>query len=56
MGLDAIIFIFWTLSFKPAFSVYFFISIKKLFSSSSFYDIKVESSARLQLLIFLPAI
>ena len=34
MPLDAMIFVFWMLSFKPAFSVSFFILIKRLFSSS----------------------
>ena len=35
MGLDAIIFIFWMLSFKPAFSLSSFTFIKRLFSSLS---------------------
>ena len=34
MGLDAMIFVFWMLSFKPAFSLSSFIFIKRLFSSS----------------------
>ena len=36
MGLDAIIFIFWMLSFKPAFSLSSFTFIKRLFSSLCF--------------------
>ena len=32
MGLDAMIFVFWILSFKPAFSLSSFTVIKKLFS------------------------
>ena len=34
MGLDAMIFVFWMLSFKPTFSLSSFTFIKKLFSSS----------------------
>ena len=45
---------FWMLSFKPAFSLYSFTFIKRLFSSSSFSAIRVASSAYLRLL--LPAI
>ena len=41
------------LSFKPAFSLSFFIFIKSLFSSSSLSAIRVVSSAYLKLLIFL---
>ena len=37
MGLDAMIFVFWMLSFKPAFSLSSFIFIKRLFSSSSLF-------------------
>ena len=55
-GQDAMIFIFWMLSFKPAFSLYSFTFIKKLFSSSSLSAITVVSFAYLRLLIFLPAI
>ena len=51
MGLDAMI--FWMLSFKPAFSLYSFTFIKRLFNSS-FSAIRVVSSAYLRL--FLPAI
>ena len=53
MGLDARILIFSMLNFKPAFAFSSFILIKKLFSSSLFYAIKVVSSAYLRLLIFL---
>ena len=56
MGLDAMIFIFWMLSFKPTFSLSSFTFIKRLFSSSSLSAIRVVSSAYLRLLIFLPAI
>ena len=56
MGLDAMIFVFWMLSFKPAFSLYSFTLIKRLFSSSSLPTIRVVSSAYLRLLIFLQAI
>ena len=53
---DAMILVFWMLSFKPAFSLSSFIFIKRLFSSSSLSAIRVVSSAYLRLLIFLPAI
>ena len=52
MGLDSMIFIFWMLSLKPAFSLSFTF-IKRLFSSSSLYAVRVVSSAYLRLLIFL---
>ena len=55
-GLDAMIFVFWMLSFKPNFSLSSFTFIKRLFSSSSLSAIRVVSSAYLRLLIFLPAI
>ena len=54
MGLDAMIFIFWTLNFKPTFSLSSFTFIKRLFSSSSLSAIKVVSSAYLKWLIFHP--
>ena len=54
MGLDAMIFFFWMLSFKSTFSLSSFTFIKRLFSSSSLYDIRVVSSDYLRLLIFLP--
>ena len=52
MGPDAMIFIFWMLSFKPTFSLSYFTFIKRLFSSSSLSAIRVVSSAYLRLLIF----
>ena len=54
MGSDAMIFIFWMLSFRPTFSLSSFTFIKRLFSSSS--AIRVVSSAYLRLPIVLPAI
>ena len=56
MGLDAMILVFWILSFKPAFSLSSFTFIKRLFSSSLLSAIRVVSSAYLWLLIFLLAI
>ena len=56
MGPDAMILIFWMLSFKPAFSLSSFTFIKGLFSSSSLSAIRVVSSVYLRLLIFLPSI
>ena len=56
MQLDAMILVFWMLSFKPTFSVSSFTFIKRLFSSSLLSAIRVVSSAYLRLLIFLPAI
>ena len=56
MGLDAMIFLFGMLSFKPIFSLSSFTFIKRLFSSSSLSAIRVVSSAYLRLLIFLPSI
>ena len=56
MGLDAMIFIFCMLSFKPAFSLSSFTFIKRLFSSSLLSAIRVVSPAFLRLLIFLPTI
>ena len=55
MGPDAMILVFWMLSFKPTFSLSYFTFIKRLFSSS-LSAIRVVSSAYLRLLIFLPAI
>ena len=54
-GTDAMIFVFWMLSFKPTFLLSFTF-IKKLFSSSLLSAIRVVSSVYLKLLIFLPAI
>ena len=56
MGPDAMIFVFWLLSFKPTFSLSYFIFIKMLFSSSLLSAIRVVSSAYQRLLIFLLAI
>ena len=56
MGPDAMILVFWMLSFKPTFPLSSFTFIKRLFSSSSLSAIRVVSSAYLRLLIFLPAI
>ena len=56
MGPDAMIFVFWMLSFKPTFSLSSFTFIKRFFSSSSLSAVRVVSSAYLRLLIFLPAI
>ena len=53
---DAMILVFWMLSFKPAFSLSSFTYIKSLFSSSTLSAIRVVSSAYLRLLIFLLAI
>ena len=50
---DAMILVFWMLSFKPTFSHSSFTSIKRLFFSSSLAAVMVESSAYLRLLIFL---
>ena len=55
-GPDAMIFVFWILSFKPTFSLSTFTFIKRLLSWSSLSAIRVVSSAYLMLLIFLPAI
>ena len=56
MELDAMILVFWMLSFKPAISLSSFTFIKRLFSSSLLSAIRVVSSTYLRLLIFLPAI
>ena len=53
MGLDALTFVFWMLSFKPTYSLSSFTFVKRLFSSSLLSVIRVESSAYLSLLIFL---
>ena len=44
MGLDAMILVFWRLSFKPAFSLSSFTLIKRLFSASWLSAIRVVSS------------
>ena len=56
MGLDAMIFVYWMLNFKPVSSFSSFTFINRLFSSSLLSAIRVVSSAYLRLLIFLPAI
>ena len=56
MGPDAMILVFWMLSFKPAFSFSSFTFIKKLFSCSSHSALRLVSSAYLRLLISLPAV
>ena len=56
MGPDAMILVFWMLSFRPTFSFPSFTFIKSLFSSSSLSAVRVVSSAYLRLLIFLPAV
>ena len=56
IGQNAVILVFWILSFKPAFSLSSFIFIKKFFSSSSLSVIRVVSFAYLRLLMFLPPI
>ena len=56
MGPDAMILVFWMLSFKPTFLLSSFTFIKMPFSSSSLSAIRVVSSAYLRLLIFLPEI
>ena len=53
---DAMILVFWMMSFKPTFSLSSFTFIKRLFSSSSLSAIRVVSSAYLRVLIFLPEI
>ena len=55
-GTDAMIFVFWMLSFKPTFSPSSFTFIKRLVSSSLLSAIRVVSSVYLRLLIFLLAI
>jgi len=56
MGPDAMIFVFWMLSFKPVFSLPSFTFFRRLFISSLLYAIRVVLSAYLRLLIFLLAI
>ena len=50
--LDAMILVFWMLSYKPTFSLSSFTFIKRLFSSSSLSAIKVVSSAYLRFRYF----
>ena len=56
MGSDAMILVFWMLSFKPSFSLSSFTFMKRLFSSSSLSAIRVVSFAYLRLLRFVLAI
>ena len=56
MGPDAMILVFWMLSFKPTFSRSSFTFISRLFSSSSLSVVMVVLAAYLRLLIFLLAI
>ena len=56
MGPDALLFIFWMLSFKPAFSLSSSTFIKMFFSCSLLSSIRVVSFTYQRLLIFLPAI
>ena len=56
MGPDAMILVFWMLSFTPTFSLSSFTFIKRLFNSSSISAIRVVSCVYLRLLIFLLAI
>ena len=53
MGPDAVILVFWMLSFKPTFSLSSVTFIKRLFVFFSLSTIRVASSAYLRLLIFL---
>ena len=52
IGPDAMILVFWMLSFKPTFSLSSFPFIKRLFSSYSLSAVRVVSSAYLRLLIW----
>ena len=56
MGQDAMIFSFWMMNFKPAFSLSSFTFFKRLFRLSLLLAVKVVSSAYLRLLIFVPEI
>ena len=56
MGVDAMILVFWMLSFKPAFSLSSLTFIKRRFKSSSLSAVWVVSCAYMRLLIFLLAI
>ena len=53
MGPDAMILVFWMLSFKPTFSLSSFTFKKRLFNSSSHSAVWVLSSAYLRLLTFI---
>ena len=56
MGPDAMILVFWTVSFKPTFSLSSLTFIKRLFSSSLLSAIRMVTFSYLRLLIFLTAI
>ena len=56
MWLDAVILVFWMLSSKPAFLLFSFIFIKRLFSFSYLFAIRVMQSTYVKLLILLLAI
>ena len=56
MGPEAMIFVFWILSFRPAFSLSSFILIKKFSNYSLLSAVRVVSSAYLRLFLFLSAI
>ena len=56
IGPDAMILVFWMLSFKPFYSLSSFTFINRLFIYSSLSAIRVISSSYLRLLIFLPVI
>ena len=56
IGLDAMIFVFWMLSFKPAFPLSSFTFVKRFFGFFSLSAIRVVSSMYLRLLILLLAI
>ena len=56
MGLDAMILVFWMLSFKPTFWLSSFTFIKRLLNSSSLSPIREVSSTHQKLLIFLLAV
>ena len=56
MGPDAMILVFWILSFKPVFSPFSFTFIKRLFSFSLLLAFRVVSSVYLKLLMFLLSI
>ena len=55
MGPDAMILVFWMLSFKPTFSLSSFTFVKRFFSSSLLSAVRMVSSVYLRLLIFLLA-
>ena len=52
MGLDAMIFVFWMLSFKPTFSLSSFTFTKRLFSSSSLSAIRAKNKLPLYIQYF----